>query len=320
MNLTTGTEIVPVVLIFLLLISILRLLVYWGNLNLRMKRYLVFILCLFLTQFGAAQSNVNTYELKIDFDPAFINSSQVVIQSNGNSAFLNIKIFDGPKEHILKENNKLLKRQQLKTLEEFLQTYQFRIKGNIDTIGEGKELNIKGDSIKYYTISAGLDGITVKGTQTRSEGVKSFAFWSPKKGTANAELISILNKVLAETFIEEDIASYLENLEQYFPHKLGLKKISTTPLTYKLYGSISDNEAEELYGFLENLPAKEKVIIDLSNFGGMGTMFYGDFEEYCVGKKNIYWLKPSPRVLAQLHEIGIKNKYIISKRKVAKGR
>jgi hypothetical protein len=282
-----------------------------------MKRYLVFILCLFLTQFGSAQSTTDTYELKIDFDPAFINSSQVIIQSRGDSAFLNIKIFGGSKNDILKQSNKLLKVQELKTLKEFLQTYQFRIKGNMDTIGEGMAFE-DGKYVKYYNISAGMDGITVRGTLARNEDVKSFAFWSPKKGTANAELVYILNKILDQTVVEEEVVNYLEHLQQYFPHKLGLKKISNKPLTYKLYGAITSDEADELEVFLKELPLNEKVVIDMSNYWRMGTMFYGDFEEYCVSKKNIYWLNPSSNALEDLHKIGIKNKYIITKKKKSK--
>jgi len=184
-----------------------------------MNKYFVFIVLFSFARFASAQSNPNSYELKIDFEPAFIKSSQVIIKRSGGSASLDIKIFASPKKDILKESNKLLKLQRLKTLEGFLQTYQFKIKNSIDTIGGEKEIVIGDSVMKFYDITLGVDGITVKGTLTKSEKVKQFAFWSPKEGTKNAELISILFAILRRTFIEKDIANYLEQLREYFPLK-----------------------------------------------------------------------------------------------------
>jgi len=184
-----------------------------------MSKYVVFVFFLFFSQFGVAQSNPDNYELKIDFEPAFIKPSQVTIKKRGNSASLNFKIFDSRKKNILEESDGLIKRNELKTLDEFLKSYKFKIKGSIDTIGTEKEL-VMGDSVvKYYDIMVGTDGITVKGTLTQDDNSKHFAFWSPKEGTKNAELISIISAILRRTFIERGIANYLESLREYFPLK-----------------------------------------------------------------------------------------------------
>jgi hypothetical protein len=162
-------------------------------------------------------------------------------------------------------------------------------------------------------LEGGSDGIIVKGTLIQNNLTNKFAFWSPDKGTPNADLMLCVLDLMNRAFIDVAIVNYNEQLEQYFPHRLGVKKISDTPLMYKLYGSISDGQEDELVAFLKSLPRHKRVIIDMSNFSGMGTMFYDDFEEYCVHRKNIYWLDPSGSALINMYKIGIPYTQVVSK-------
>jgi hypothetical protein len=111
-------------------------------------------------------------------------------------------------------------------------------------------------------------------------------------------------------FKDEKTINYIEQLEQYFPHQLGLKKLSDKPLKYKLYGDISSDDSSELESFFESLPHNRDTFIDVSNFGGMGTMFYDDIKDYCDKNKRIYWVNPNKRALVVLNKIGIHNENI----------
>ncbi|MEH0154520.1 hypothetical protein V6R21_10275 [Limibacter armeniacum] len=102
----------------------------------------------------------------------------------------------------------------------------------------------------------------------------------------------------------------MEQLEQYFDFRLGLKKLSNDPLTYKLYGSISVDEADELYDFFDSLPIDKVVLIDMSNFNGMGTMFDEDFLELSESHKKVTWINCSKGAKDTLERSGIKSKRI----------
>jgi hypothetical protein len=153
--------------------------------------------------------------------------------------------------------------------------------------------------------TTGTDGITVNGTFAQNNAERKFSFWSPRKGSDNNKLVKQIFTLLSKSFPEEKSINYIEQLEVYFPFGLGLKKISDDPLKYKLYGAISSNEEKEITSFINDLPSGKDVFIDLSNFNGMGTMFYPLFKSLADKNKRVYWLKPSPIGLQQLCEIGV---------------
>jgi hypothetical protein len=76
-------------------------------------------------------------------------------------------------------------------------------------------------------------------------------------------------------------------------------------LTYKLYGSISSNELEELYVFFDSLPIDKEVNIDMSNFNGLGTMFDEDFLELSETHDLIRWVNCSEGAKRILKRAGI---------------
>jgi len=278
------------------------------------KNFLILIMFIFIVRTSLGQSKPIDYELAIGFVPSFISASELIITAKGDSGFLNIRIYKNYKtKETSIECKTTIPSSGLMALTNFLKTYKFQIKSSIDTVGCHKEF-VHGDSVLVYDINVGSDGIDVKGIFTQNSTMKKFAFWSPENGTKNADLMVVVFNLLDNAFTDQKLINYFERLEQYFPHKLGLKKLSDHPLTYKLFGDISEREEDELNNFLEHLPTHRKIIIDLSNLSGMGTMFYDEFNQYCANNRNIYWLNPSSRCLIVLSKIGIPNRQIISKK------
>jgi hypothetical protein len=237
------------------------------------------------------------FNLKTEFQPSFIPSSTLILQDDGKECFIDIKN-DDFLEHCLINNSQLI------DIKNFFNHYQFKIKGSVDTLGTFTKIE-NGDTIKGYNMTLGTDGIDVNGKLIRNNLSKVFKFWSPKKGTANDSLIVLMFKLMKRNLKEDKTVNYLEQLEQYFRLGLGLKKLSDSPLTYKLYGSISSNEEDELNNFLKSLPPESAIYFDMSNFSSMGTMFYPIFKTLCERNKNIYWMKCSSGAVKQLNEIGI---------------
>ncbi|HAH22868.1 MAG TPA: hypothetical protein DCL77_03760 [Prolixibacteraceae bacterium] len=237
------------------------------------------------------------FNLETEFQPSFLPGSNLILQDDGKQCFLDLK-GETFSEHCI------ITDLQLVDIKSFLNHYQFKIKVNNDTLGTITKIE-NGDTITSYLRSMGTDGIGVNGKLIRDNLTKKFKFWSPNKGTANDSLIVLLFKLMNRNLKEAKTVNYLEQLKQYFRFELGLKKLSDSPLTYKLYGSITAHEEDELNTFFKSLPLDSVLYFDMSNFDSMGTMFYPTFRALCERNKNIYWLNCSAGALKQLNEIGI---------------
>jgi hypothetical protein len=163
-----------------------------------------------------AQSKTDDYTLTIDFAPSFISTSKLVIHSAQDSNHIQLTIYNHYKDVNHVYTNKVrLKAKYLDGLTSFLQTYQFKIRGNVDTLGSHKVLE-NGDSVLVYSVSMGVDGITVSGVFDQTSTSKKFQFWSPKKDTANDKLVIILFDLMNKAFKDNKSTEYLRRLKGYF--------------------------------------------------------------------------------------------------------
>jgi hypothetical protein len=253
-----------------------------------MKRLLILLFLL---------SNLVCYcqikRLTVDFAPSFIERSQLSI------------VKENPEYSITIQNSKInetwfIADSSLLDLQLQFVDY-FRLKYSSDSIKniEEREQALKGIHIVE------LDGISVKGDLIDNFGDRVFDFRSPRKGTIDQNLMSALYKVMYKAFTKPQTITYLEQLEGYFAFGLGLRKLNESPLTYKIYGSISSDEEKELLDFFRSLPTDKDIYFDMSNFSGMGTMFYDDFYTLCNRNRGIYWIDCSDSAKKHLAKAGI---------------
>lgn len=182
-----------------------------------MKKLISLIAFTFIIATAFGQSISPGYLLTFDFEPSFIGESEIRIQTMGDSCFLNIQIYkNNTNKAPLIESRAAIAANKLIALTSLLNAYKFQIKNNIDTISFHKEF-IHGDSVLVYHIDAGNDGITVSGMLTKNDITRKFAFWSPKKGSENAKLMSLLFDLIGNEFSDKKIVDYIEQLKQYFP-------------------------------------------------------------------------------------------------------
>lgn len=259
---------------------------------------------------------MSDYTLTIKFEPSFLVASRLIIRSSSDSTYIQFGRIKSYKEKAYIFNDKiLLKVNDLDQLTGFLNSYKFRDNTTRDSVVTYKK-TANGDSVRMAEQIMGNDGIIVYGVVNQNNTTKKFEFWSPDKGTSNEKLVKILFSILYNAYHDDISVNYFELLEQYFPHELGLKKISDNPLKYKLYGSISVDEDSLFEHFFESLPHHKKIFIDMSNFEGMGTMFDSILEDYVGENKNLYWINPTDSALIHLYESRVHNSHIISKRKI----
>jgi hypothetical protein len=163
------------------------------------------------------------------------------------------------------------------------------------------------------SIMLGTDGITINGYIQTGTTFKKFEFWSPDKGQISHTLMSDIFKLINEHFSNDTIVRYFESIEGYFDLGLGLKLLSKDPLIYKIYGSITSNDLNDIENFFKGLNKNQKVIIDLTNLSGMGTMFYPIISNLIKDKSNILWkVDYNKPALNHLYKIGVPNDKILS--------
>jgi hypothetical protein len=137
----------------------------------------------------------------------------------------------------------------------------------------------------------------------KHEKKKEYPFRCPQKDTEELKLVE-LYFALAEEFIEDPhFINYIELIESYFYSKPPYKEFDEQPYRLRMYGLWSIYEKEALREILQRLSQKEELLIDMTNFQGMGTSLYECFQPLLTMKK-LHFLV-NERARKQLKEIGI---------------
>jgi hypothetical protein len=138
----------------------------------------------------------------------------------------------------------------------------------------------------------GTDGITVYNTISQDSVQNKFKLWSPRKDSAPQEhkLVEAVLGLCQRKFTAKNEQEYFESLEQYFDFGLPCKVTSTDPFEVRMYGGLSSDEEKELTSFVQQLPSDRPILIDMTNFSGMGTMFYPLFRSLLVRNNRIVWV------------------------------
>jgi len=158
-----------------------------------------------------------------------------------------------------------------------------------------------------------VDGIIVD-CQLETELMStSFRFHSPEKSMRSYELTKQIIELCFAKFDAQRVIDAVEQIESYFGFHLPWKITNASPFTCRIYGSLSVYEKEAIEVFFKTIPTNEKLLIDLLNFEGMGTILYDCFRKLKSNSADIDWLvkKENNWVIRQLLEIGIDENKII---------
>jgi hypothetical protein len=157
----------------------------------------------------------------------------------------------------------------------------------------------------------GLDGIEVRNFVSDKSSRNEFYFWSPNKGSQEHRIVEALLELSRAAFTDIKHIEYFESLEQYFDFGLPCKIVNKDPWEARIYGvlSVDDESTRALTEFLNSLPSDRPILIDMTNFQGMGTLFYPLFKELITRNKNIVWAAENNE---QLLEIGVDKDRIVS--------
>ena len=238
------------------------------------------------SQFDETLVNANYFAYYADFAPSFMPSCRISIIKKDRIGQIKLTVFN------FIDTSGTTRINYVDSLELTESDFKYFF-NTLDTISLMK---MKSDS------SIGLDGIVVNNTCYKDSIKNTFYFWSPNKGSKEHKIVEAVVGLSRQKFKAIKYQEYFESLEQYFDFGLPCKKINDSPYEVRIYGSLSSNEEKELNKFINELPANIPILIDMTNFEGMGTMYYPLFKSLIDRNTKIVW---ATRYKQQLKEIGV---------------
>jgi hypothetical protein len=258
-----------------------------------MKRLLIILFVGLLTSCSNTTNKVdltsadaNYFAYYVDFGPSFMPSCRISIIKKDKIGQLKLTVYN------FRDTSRTLRINYADSVE----LTESDLKYFFNTLDTISLMEMKSDS------SMGLDGIGVHNTCYQDSIKNAFYFWSPNKGSKEHKIVEAVIGLSRQKFTAMKYQEYFESLEQYFDFGLPCKKISDNPYEVRIYGSLSSNEEKELNKFVNELPSDRPILIDMTNFEGMGTMYYPLFKSLITRNNKIVW---ATRYKQQLKEIGV---------------
>jgi|GEM_PF-4375616 len=247
-------------------------------------------------------NNVSLKEtiLEINFYPSSINSCAIRIDTSASTK--NITLIIKKSKDIDEVESALSRRIKLEDYEGIIYALS------------------KLDSVNYKQKEGqGKQEVTGKITYTTADTIKALNFSSPTRESDEVLYDDLLDPVFLITskyFTEGTEMAYLEQLEQYFQYGFPLKIISNRPKVFRLYGRLvyTKETEENLTNFIDYIPSKEPVVIDMSNFSSMASEFQRAFKNLVRKSSKIKWVSSTPE---QLMELGVKKEDIYPTKEAA---
>lgn len=252
------------------------------------SRSLIFLLSLGLltncsvntTKDEATPVEASCFEYYTKFSPAFLHSCKISISKKNNIGQIKLTVFNFLDTNLSFSDSAVLSASDF--------NFFFRKLGSISL------MKMKSNR------SMALDGIGVHNTYLQDNRKNQFYFSSPIKGSKEHQIVEAVIGLSQFDLTDTKSQEYLESLEQYFDFGLPCKKISDKPYEVRIYGSLSSNEEQELNNFIQAIPSDRPVIIDMTNFQSMGTMFYPLFRRLIKRNKQLIWATKNATLLIEL--------------------
>ncbi len=233
-------------------------------------------------------------KLILEFHPAFAASSVFDIDMNDTAPVMNVNTF----------------RLQYATPFDYkiISSDSFYIKISPDNYRQFKAAIDQVDFIHYKNKEDRMiiDGIGGKITRIDARSDTTIiTLQSPEREAFITEyqILDAFFRLVESELTGIEQIEYLETLKCYFDYGLPIKQTGNNPLEYRLWGPLTSNEKKDLNDFLQNLPDRQPVIFDCTNFPGMGTMYYELFRKTNT-EKDIYYLIKENSEQEDLTQIG----------------
>lgn len=154
------------------------------------------------------------------------------------------------------------------------------------------------------TSTCGMDGMSVTVCHSTVNAVHELSSWSPSEETPQGRLVLLLYRLAWEVLVEPISIRRLENVHGYLRLGLPTRWVEGDVRQLRIFGGLSTQWTNELRTLFSTISRNEPLIIDMSNFDGMGTLLYPIFADFAGSHHRLAWVA-SAYPEQQLAEAGI---------------
>ena len=135
----------------------------------------------------------------------------------------------------------------------------------------------------------GVDGMLTYARWRRGEVTSSFEAWSPSPDSQQGKFIRRIYDLGWQLVRERVSIERLEQLHGYLRLGLPVRLIEGKVRCLRLFGGLSSSDEDDLRSCFAWLPSGEPLVMDMTNFDGMGTLLYPAFVEFASGRRVLAW-------------------------------
>jgi len=129
--------------------------------------------------------------------------------------------------------------------------------------------------------SVGLDGMTVHGWYRHAAGqLHDFRFWFRQPERPRSQFVRQVYALAVELLQDERSVRVLESLHGYLHLGLPVKQVPGPPYVVRIFGRLTASDGPALEASLAQVPPEVPLLLDLSNFDGMGTALHPVFQDF----------------------------------------
>lgn len=151
--------------------------------------------------------------------------------------------------------------------------------------------------------AVGLDGMFTQCSWRRGEASVSFEAWSPAPDSRHGTFIRRIYDLAWELAQERASVERLEQIHGYLHIGLPVRQIVGKVRCLRIFGRLSSRDEDQLRSHFASLPREEPVVVDMTNFDGMGTFLYPAFVEFASGRRVAWALSSTAR--RQVESMGL---------------
>ena len=140
----------------------------------------------------------------------------------------------------------------------------------------------------------GVDGMLTFARWRRGEVTSSFEAWSPSPDSQPGRFIRRIYDLAWELVRGRLSIERLEQLHIYLHLGLPLRMIEGGVRCLRIFGALSASERKSLRSLFATLPGEEPLVVDMTNFDGMGTILYPTFVEFASRRGLLAWAASVP--------------------------
>lgn len=135
----------------------------------------------------------------------------------------------------------------------------------------------------------GADGVSIETSYRHGATFTSFEAWCPDPASSPGKFVLLIYDLAWKVLKEPASIERLENLHGYLRLGLPARVISGDLTCLRLFGGLSSYHQQELRRLFDSLPKDAPLVVDMTNFDGMGTLLYPAFIEFASARRLLAW-------------------------------